>query len=153
VSPLHDREAIERILRSPGVYEKLIHDGREPGYIDHHAASYWGAWHDEALVGVFLAVRFSQWEVEAHAALEPAAIRFGRDFARLFMARMFDDPRLERITAYVMGTLPSAVNFCKKLGLKEEGRRRNACMIGGTPCDVLIYGIIRSEFFTSRRHV
>ena len=143
VEPLADREAIDRILRAPEIAPKITHDGREPGYITHPLVSYWGAWVDDELVGVFLTVRFSRWEVETHAAILRAGRHHARDLARMYLACIFDDPEIERVTAYVMATLPSAANFCRKVGFEYEGRRRNACRVDGQLTDVLIYGLVR----------
>lgn len=146
VAPITDVEAINAVLRAAPIAPKIRHDGREPGYIDHPLASYWGAYIEDDLVGVFLAVRFSQWEIEAHAALLPSALANGRKLAALFLDAMFATPNVERVTGYVMDTLPSAGNFCLKLGFEYEGRRRAACRIAGTLRDVLIYGITRQDW-------
>lgn len=146
VEPLADPVLIDSILKSPEIAAKLRHDGREPGYIDHPAATYWGGWVDGELAGVFLAVRFSQWEIEVHAAILRAHIRVGRNLSRLFLARLFDDDRVERITGYVMSTLPTAANFCLRLGFHREGVRRCALKVGGELRDVLIYGLTRRDW-------
>jgi RimJ/RimL family protein N-acetyltransferase len=146
VAPLTDREAVDRILKSAPIGPKLRHDEREPGFIDHPLVTHWGAWLDGELVGVFLAVRFSRWEVEAHVGILPCALHASRELARLFLARIFEHPEIERVTAYVLGTLPSAGNFCGRLGFEYEGKRRGACRVGGTLCDVLIYGMTRQDW-------
>lgn len=146
VEPLNDPAAVDRIMRAASIAPKLRRDDREPGYVDHPLVSYWGAWAGGDLVGVFMAVRFTRWEVEAHVAILPQALAHGRSLARLFIDRMFDDRDVERITAYVLGTLRSAGNFCRRIGFQPEGRRRRACMIDGLPTDVLIYGMTREDW-------
>lgn len=144
VRPLSDPEAIDAILRHPSVAGKVRHDGREPGYIDHPLVSYHGAYVDRALVGVFVAIRFSRWEAEVHAALLPRATRQGRALGLMFLDAVFADPEVLRCTGYVLSTLPSAANYCRKLGFEHEGTRRSACMVGGQVVDVLVMGLVRS---------
>lgn len=146
VRPLDDAEAINGILNHPSVASKIRHDAREPGYIDHPAVSYEGAWADERLVGVFVAVRFSPWEVEVHAAILPERVRHSRTLAMLFIERAFVDPEVLRLTAYVLGTLPSAANWCRKVGFKDEGVRRDACRVDGQATDIVVLGLTRGEW-------
>jgi RimJ/RimL family protein N-acetyltransferase len=68
---------------------------------------------------------------------------YSRDLARLYLSCIFEDDEIERVTAYVLGTLPSAANFCRRLGFEYEGARRNACRVDGVLTDVLIYGLTR----------
>lgn len=143
---ISDPDAIDSVLQHPSVYAKLRHDAREPGYIEHPLASYWGAYADDALVGVFLAVRFSRWEVEAHVGILPHAVKHGRALSRLFLTRVFEDSDVERVTAYILSTLPSAGNLCLKLGFSREGCRRNAVRVDGRLADVLVYGLTRTDW-------
>lgn len=143
VTPIIDSHAISAILCDPWVRAKLAQDGREPSYIDHPLVSYHGAYVGGELAGVFIAVQFTQWEVEVHAALLRSAIPHGRDLGRMFLASVFADPAVLRVTAYVLGTLPSAANYCRRLGFADEGMRRSACMVGGVPTDILVLGLIR----------
>ncbi|WP_398457425.1 hypothetical protein [Sphingomonas albertensis] len=149
VEPIHDRAVIDAVLSDPWVRAKIAQDDREPGYIDHPLVSYHGAYVDGALAGVFIAVQFTRWEVEVHAALLRPAIRHGRDLGRMFLASVFADPEVLRATAYVLGTLPSAANYCRRLGFVDEGVRRSACMVGGVPTDIVVLGLLRSAGSTS----
>lgn len=146
VEPLYDRAAVDSVLRSASIAPKLRHDAREPGFIDHPLVTHWGAWIGEELVGVFIAVRFSQWEVEAHIAILPSGLRSSRALARMFIAQIFGDPLIERITGYVTGTLRSAANFCRRLGFVHEGTRRSACRVNGALTDVRVYGLTRGDW-------
>jgi hypothetical protein len=143
VQPINDRDAIDAVLSDPWVRTKIAQDGREPAYIDHPLVSYNGAYVDGDLVGVFIAVQFTRWEVEVHAALLRPATCYGRDLGRLFLASVFANPDVMRATAYVLGTLPSAANYCRRLGFVDEGARRSACMVGGEPTDIIALGLVR----------
>lgn len=138
---LQDRDAINAALQHPAIAPKLRHDARDPGYIDHPQVRYVGAWTD-CFAGVFIAIDVTPWEVEAHVALLPHAVREARALAKLFIARELERPELQRITAKVMATLPSAANFCRKLGFVDEGVMRAACRIDGAPVDVLVLGLL-----------
>lgn len=151
VQPLSDAAAIDAILADSWVRGKIEQDGREPGYIDHPLVSYHGAYTDGALVGVLIAVQFTRWEVEVHAALLKPAVRHGRDLGRLFLDTVFADPVVMRATAYVLGTLPSAANYCRRLGFADEGVRRSACLVGGAPTDIIVLGLLRDDYEASER--
>lgn len=151
VRPLADAAAIDSVLREPSIAAKLEHAGREPGYIDHPLASYWGAYVDAELAGVFLAVRFTQWEIEAHVAILREHVRHSRALAALFLSRCFEDEEVGRVTAYVMDTLPSAANFCRKLGFADEGRRHHAWRRDDEWRDVLILGLTRQDWVLRNR--
>lgn len=144
VQPIDDAGAIDAILTDPWVASRIRHDDREPGYIDHPAVTYYGAYIGDALVGVFIAIRHSPWEVEAHAALLRFAVVHGRDLGRAFIRQVFTDPDVMRITAPVLSSLPSAANFCRRLGFVNEGVRRDAVKIDGVVADVIYLGLLRS---------
>ena len=146
VRPLRSPAIIDRILRHPAIGPKIAHDDRQPGYIDHPLVSYCGGYADSRIVAVFTAIQFSRWEVEVHGAVLPEALRHGRALGRLFLDRVFADPDTMRATAYVLGTLPSAANWCRRLGFVDEGRRRDACRVAGVATDVLVLGMTRGEW-------
>lgn len=143
---LTDPIAIDAILSTPIISNKLRHDDREPGYIDHPALTYHGAYVDGALSGLFMAIQHSPWEVEVHAALKPHVIRQARDLGALFVASLWrDQPDLQRITAPVLSTLPSAANYCRRLGFEDEGVRRNAVRVNGALVHVVYLGLLRQR--------
>jgi len=146
VAPIHDAARIDAVLTDPWVAARIRHDGREPGHIDHPALTYHGAHVGGALVGVFVVIQHTACEVEVHAALLRSAMRSGRALGRLFLDQLWhDQPELLRITAPVLATLPSAANYCRKLGFVDEGVRRQACRVGGVPTDVVYLGLLRSS--------
>ena len=138
-----DVAAIHAVLIDPWVAARIRHDGRDPGYIDHPALVYHGAYTEGTLEGVFMAIHHSPWEVEVHAALLRSATRYGREFGRMFLDNLWRDPELMRVTAPVISTLPSAANYCRRLGFQDEGVRRSAVRVGGVPADVVYLGLLR----------
>lgn len=146
VQPLSDPDIIHQIVTDPWIADRLRHDGREPGYIDHPALTYHGAYIGGILAGVFLAIRVSPWETEVHAALLKRAIPYSRDLGALFLAHLWRDPKLLRISAPVMEALPSAGNYCLKLGFELEGFKRDAVVIGGVQCGVYQLGLTRNDW-------
>jgi hypothetical protein len=151
VESLDDPGAIERILTHAAIDPKLAHDGRAPGHINHPLLAYFGGYVETDLAAVFTAIRFSRWETEVHGAVLPEAIQHGRVLGRLFLDHVFARSEVARATAYVLGTLPSASNWCRKMGFVDEGRRRSACMVDGVPTDVLVLGMLREEWLISCR--
>lgn len=153
VQPLSDQEQINAILSDPWIAAKLVRDDGAAAFVAHPLLSYHGAYVDGRLVGLFIAVRFTRWEVEVHGALLRPAVPHSRALGRLFLHQVFADPDVQRATAYVVATLPSAANWCRRMGFVDEGRRRDACRVNGAPVDVLILGLTRGEWseFATRR--
>lgn len=145
VYPTTDAALIDRILTAPEIADKVSHDGRSSGYIDHPAVTYWAAEVCGEIVGIFTAIRFSTWEREVHVGILRPGLSRARELSLLFLGHLFSDPQTMRATAYVLGTLPTAANFCRKLGFKDEGRRRDACAVAGNPCDIIILGMTRAD--------
>jgi len=144
IQPLTDPAQIHAILTQPAVAARIRHDDRTPGYIAHPALTYRGAYMDGLLCGLFMSIQHSPWEVEVHAALLPHVIRHARDLGALFLASLWrDQPDLQRITAPVLSTLPSAANYCRRLGFEDEGVRRNAVRVNGALVDVVYLGLLR----------
>ena len=145
VAPIADPAVINAVLQSPWIAARIRHDTREPGYIDSPNIEYHAARVDGRIAGVFMAIRHSEYELEVHAALARWAIRHGRTLGAMFLDQLWEDLDLLRITAPVLATLPSAVNWCVKLGFEREGVKRSACRIDGEPVDVVYLGMLRSE--------
>jgi len=146
VRPTTDASAVNAVLHHPAIASKLHTDDREPGYVEHPALTTYLATIDDAAAGVFLAIRLSRWEVEAHVAILPSYVRRARDLCRLFLKQAFAPSDVQRVTAPVLATLPSAANLCRRLGFLDEGVRRAACRINGYPVDVLQLGLTRNDF-------
>jgi RimJ/RimL family protein N-acetyltransferase len=144
--PTSDRALVESVLSDPWIASRLARDGGTTDYVDHPLLTYHAAYVGDRLAGVFIAVRFTTWEVEVHVALLPWAVWHGRTLGRMFLAQMFDDPDVMRVTANVMSTLPSAANYCRRLGFRDEGRRREAFRAGGVLADVIVLGLTRGEW-------
>jgi RimJ/RimL family protein N-acetyltransferase len=54
-----------------------------------------------------------------------------------------------RVTVYIIEGLEAAKNFALKLGFKNEGCRRCACVQGGIVKDVYVLGMTRQEWRTA----
>ena len=137
---------INAVLSDPWIAARIRHDSREPSYIEHPNLSYFAGYDDGRLAGIFTAIRHSAWEIEVHAALGRHAIRRGRVLGREFLAELWRDPELLRITAPVLSTLPSAVNYCRRLGFVDEGVKRRACRQNGVAIDVVYLGMTWADW-------
>ena len=146
IEPTTDRATVDRILQHPAIASRIRHDFREPGYIDHPLVTHLLATVNGEPAGVFLAVQFSDLEVELHAAVLPQFIRHGRALGRECLAHVFGDPAVMRATAYVIEGLESAANYCRRLGFITEGFRRDACRKDGRLVGVHVLGITRADF-------
>jgi hypothetical protein len=153
IARLINRAAIEWVLHDPWIKPKITRDGREPGFIDHPLLSYFGAYVDGKLLGLFIHIQFTEIEVEVHVALLKEALPHSRKLAALFIDLVFADPKVERATAHAIGSLKSAVNFGKKLGFTFEGERRNACYQNNRLLPVISLGLLRNEWLERRRRL
>lgn len=143
--PLTDKDTLQAIYRDPYI-ARVGHDHRPAAPIDHPNASYMGAYADGRLVGAFLVIKSSSIELDLHALLTKRAIRHSRTLGRLCLDYAFSNPMIERVTAYVIDGLTAARNYCIKLGFKDEGFRRNACMQGGRLLGIHMLGMTRKEW-------
>lgn len=103
------------------------------------------------IVGLFMRVRFTKWESEVHAAIKRPALRYARGLGELFLDRVFADPDVMRVTANVISDLRTAANYCRRLGFRDEGCRRNAVVKNGTALDCIVLGMTRIDWIGRRR--
>jgi RimJ/RimL family protein N-acetyltransferase len=66
--------------------------------------------------------------------------------ARALLAHGFDKLNLERIHCGTSANNLGMQGLARRLGMREEGRRRSALFLEGERVDVLEYGILRDEF-------
>ena len=92
-----------------------------------------------------MAIRFSAIEIELHALLKKSSLKHSRALGLECLEWAFAQP-IQRVTAYIIEGLESAKNYCLKLGFKEEGRRRSACMQSGIVKDVYVLGMTRLDW-------
>ena len=120
-------------------------DGRALNPVSHPLATYLSAWIDNRFVGAFLAIRFTEHEIESHALLSKSALKQSRQLGDAFLTWAFQQGVM-RVTAHVYEYLKSAKNYCLKLGFKEEGFRRCAAVKDGKAVGVYMLGITRQEW-------
>lgn len=124
---------------------RVGHDHRSAAPIFHPNVTYLSAWVGDKFAGAFMSIKQSAVEFELHALLKRASIKHSRELGRAFLAWAFSHPIL-RVTAYIIEGLESAKNYCLKLGFKEEGCRRCACVQDGIVKNVYILGMTREEW-------
>jgi hypothetical protein len=140
------RRAVDSILCDPWINQRITHDHRHPGYINHPSVSYLGAYVLDKLVGVFTVIESGYIELDLHAALKEEALPFSRELGHLCLRHVFADPSLSRVTAYIIEGLATARNYCLKLGFRDEGMRRDACMKDGRLVGVHVLGMTRRDW-------
>lgn len=145
VKPLDDKQALAALYAAPE-FSVVAHDHRPVGPISHPAVSYLGAYVDDVLAGCFLLIKASSLEIDLHALILRRFVRQSRDLGRLCIAHAFEQPGIARVTAYVIEGLESARNFTERLGFKQEGFRRDACMKSGALLGVHVMGLTRTEW-------
>ncbi|WP_323141280.1 GNAT family N-acetyltransferase [Massilia phyllosphaerae] len=149
LQPLSDQGALAPLFLDPYI-ARVGHDDRPAAPIDHPHVHYLGARVDGELVGAFMVIESGFVEVDVHALLTRRALPHSRALGRLCLAQAFANPEIQRVTAYVIEGLSTARNYCRKLGFKDEGARRQACRKGGRLLDVHILGITRIEWKESQ---
>ena len=127
---------------------RIGHDHRPAAPINHPLVTYLSAWTNSTFAGAFIAIRFSPIEIELHALLKKSSIKHSRSLGLACLEWAFSQP-IQRVTAYIIEGLESAKNYCIKLGFKEEGRRRAACLQGGIIKDVYVLGMTRQDWSAS----
>lgn len=145
LKPLADQRALSSLYADPYI-ARVGHDHRAAAPIDHPSASYLGAYVDGALVGAFLVIESGYIELDLHALLKRNALPYSRRLGRLCLALAFARSDIQRVTAYVIEDLRSAFNYCMKLGFKNEGMRRDACVKGGKFYGVHVLGMTRNDW-------
>lgn len=125
---------------------KIGHDHRALAPIQHPHVKYLSAKLDGQQVGAFMIVESGFVEIDIHAMLSKQAIEYSRDFGRLCLIWAFAQKHINRVTAYIIEGLGSAKNYCLKLGFKNEGMRREACLKNGRLVGVHVLGMTRRDW-------
>jgi RimJ/RimL family protein N-acetyltransferase len=71
---------------------------------------------------------------------------YGTEAASLLIKFGFEQLNLHRISSEVFGFNERSQKMHLKLGFKEEGRKRSSMFINGQYWDVVMYGILESEW-------
>lgn len=132
-------------LYSDPYITQVGHDHRPAAQIKHPAVTYLSAWIDGAFAGAFMAIQFSPIEIELHALLKKQYLKHSRILGRECLAWAFSKP-IERVTAYVIDGLETALNYCLRVGFVHEGFRRNACSRNGVLGGVHVLGMTRNDW-------
>jgi hypothetical protein len=140
------QEHLQEVYADPYI-ARVSHDHSPAEPILHSTATYLSAWVGNVFAGAFLAIRFSPVELELHALLKKSALPHSRELGQKFLEWAFSHSIL-RVTTHIIEGLETAKNFCLKLGFKEEGRLRHACVQGGIIKDVYCLGMLREEWST-----
>ena len=144
-------EHVQNLDTLTGLFEdpyiaKIGHDHRALAPIQHPHVKYLSAKLDGQQVGAFMIVESGFVEIDIHAMLSKQAIEYSRDFGRLCLIWAFAQKHINRVTAYIIEGLDSAKNYCLKLGFKNEGTRRDACMKNNELVGVHILGMTRQDW-------
>jgi hypothetical protein len=114
--------------------------------ISHPLVRYWSAFVSGRFAGAFVAIRQSAIEIEVHALLLQRAVRHSRSLAARFIDELFELDGVHRLTAWVRADFGKVSNLCRRLGFKLEGTRRMACVTNAGSHDVLMFGLLKSEW-------
>lgn len=138
------QDHLQEVYSDPYI-ARVGHDHRSAAPIIHPNVTYLSAFVGGKFVGAFMAIKQSAVELELHSLLKKTAVLHCRELGYQFLRWAFAKPIL-RVTAYIIEGLEAARNYCLKLGFKDEGRRRHACVQKGVVKDVYILGLLREEW-------
>jgi len=138
-------ESLTELFKDPYI-AKIGHDHRALAPIEHPHVKYLSAKLNGQQVGAFMVVESGFVEIDIHAMLSKQALEHSRDFGRLCLIWAFAQKHINRVTAYIIEGLDSAKNYCLKLGFKNEGMRRGACLKNGRLVGVHILGMTRRDW-------
>lgn len=138
-------DTLTELFKDPYI-SRIGHDHRELAPIDHPHVKYLSAKLDGEQVGAFMVVESGFVEIDIHAMLSKRAIKHSRELGRFCLAWAFAQNHIHRVTAYIIDGLNSAKNYCLKLGFKNEGMRRGACLKNGKLVGVHVLGMTRHDW-------
>jgi len=92
-----------------------------------------------AVLGIFIGEQAHRGHGYGHQAISQA------------LTHAFDDLGLERVYFEVLPDNKKAIQLYERVGFKTEGRLRNHVFKEGKFKDVLVMGILRTEFKTTKR--
>lgn len=142
---VEDIYSLTDIFKDPYI-AKIGHDHRALAPIEHPHVKYLSAKLNGKQVGAFMIVESGFVEIDIHAMLSKQALEHSRDFGRLCLIWAFAQKHINRVTAYIIEGLDSAKNYCMKLGFKNEGMRRGACLKNGRLVGVHVLGMTRRDW-------
>lgn len=145
LKPIADPGALTSLYADPYI-SRVGHDHFPASPISHPAARYLGAYVDGNLAGAFLLIESGFIELDLHALLSRKSLPHSRALGRLCLEFAFSAQHIQRVTGYVVEGLQTAVNYCLKLGFKNEGMRRDACQKGGKLVGVHTMGMTRKDW-------
>jgi RimJ/RimL family protein N-acetyltransferase len=75
---------------------------------------------------------------------------YGTEAGRLLLDHGFSRLNLHRVACGTFASNKAMQGLALDLGMKEEGRRRQAAFVGGKFVDVIEYGVLRDEYVKNR---
>lgn len=75
----------------------------------------------------------------------------GKEAARLLCDHGFDTLNLHRIACGTFASNTAMIRLAGHLGMREEGRRRQAAFKNGRYVDVIEFGVLRDEYGATRK--
>lgn len=132
------------ILFSDKSIQKLCNDNYTPSYISHPLISYYSAFMGDVFVGAFMVTETTIHDRDVHLLLTDKALYYTRIFCEMLKSELFKDA--DRITARVFKRLWKMQNMLKKIGFTKEGEIRNAYKLNGRFDDIVIYGLLKTEW-------
>lgn len=145
ISSVTNPLALRELYADPYI-ARVGHDHRSAEVLIHPDAHYFAASVDGVMVGAFLLIESGYIEVDVHALLRRQALPHCRDLGRLFLDEVFRMQHVQRVMAQVIEGLESARNYCLRLGFKNEGFKRAACMRSGQLVGVHMLGLTRTDW-------
>lgn len=114
--------------------------------MDSPLVGYLGAYVNESFCGFFMIREESSVDLQIHACLLPEAVAYSRVLGVEVLQMLFHASPIRRVSAPIISNLVSAQNYVRKLGFRQEGVLREACLKNGRVLDVVLFGMTRTDF-------
>jgi len=140
------KEHLDLVYNDSYILENLSQDNRKIEPIINPLVTYYSAFNGDEFMGCFMHIKFTIYEVELHSLLLKKAIKNSRTFGKMIIDETFKDETVLRITANIIGDLKKSINYCKKLGFRQEGIKKHSILKNGIITNVNILGLTREEW-------
>lgn len=121
------------------------------GFIDAPNVFYLASRDSDGWLCCALCVFRSTWDIEVHLCIPGAQRARGYEFAESVIEWLFSNAPINRISTTVVSIFPQVANFARRLGFKQEGTARGACLRDDEFIDLWLFSLLRGEDYGRRR--
>ena len=141
-----DKQVIYDVISHDGIFDCIREDGYTDINIDTDATCFLSLKVDGDIGGIFIIEKLSSIEIQFHAQVLP---EYRKEYTKKFMTMVYEwiisETGFQKLSASAPSIYPNAANFCKRMGMIEEGINRLSWLKNGEIHDQILLGITREE--------